>query len=233
MKDNKLVSVIMSVYNDGDRVQKAIESILNQSYSNFELLITDDCSSDHTLRICNKYSELDNVKVYRNNENIGLTKSLNKLIELTKGDFIASQDSDDISHKMRIEKQIEYMETRDLLVSTTRATLLQNNYYKIRPRWSHLIPNKLVIKLKNPFIHGTLIIQKELLLEFGCYDESYYFAQDFKLFSDLINSGVKVTTLGENLYTLNTENNLSTKFKNQQQKFSNRILKENRKIISK
>jgi glycosyltransferase involved in cell wall biosynthesis len=46
MKDNKLVSVIMSVYNDGDRVQKAIESILNQSYSNFELLITDDCSSD-------------------------------------------------------------------------------------------------------------------------------------------------------------------------------------------
>ena len=233
MKDNKLVSVIMSVYNDGDRVQKAIESILNQSYSNFELLITDDCSSDHTLRICNKYSELDNVKVYQNNENIGLTKSLNKLIEQAKGDFIARQDSDDISHKMRIEKQIEYMETRDLLVSTTRATLLQNNYYKIRPRWSHLIPNKLVIKLKNPFIHGTLIIQKELLLEFGCYDESYYFAQDFKLFSDLINSGIKVTTLGENLYTLNTENNLSTKFKNQQQKFSNRILKENRKIISK
>tara|TARA_Y100000389_G_C17458638_1_gene519970 strand:+ start:2090 stop:2791 length:702 start_codon:yes stop_codon:yes gene_type:complete len=233
MKDNKLVSVIMSVYNDGDRVQKAIESILNQSYSNLELLITDDCSSDHTLRICNKYSELDNVKVYRNKENIGLTKSLNKLIEQAKGDFIARQDSDDISHKMRIEKQIEYMETRDLLVSTTRATLLQNNYYKIRPRWSHLIPNKLVIKLKNPFIHGTLIIQKELLLEFGCYDESYYFAQDFKLFSDLINSGIKVTTLGENLYTLNTENNLSTKFKNQQQKFSNRILKENRKIISK
>ena len=233
MKNNKLVSVIMSVYNDSDRVQKAIESILKQSYSNFELLIMDDCSSDQTLKICNKYSDLDNVKVYRNNENIGLTKSLNKLIELAKGDFIARQDSDDISHKMRIEKQIEYMETRDLLVSTTRATLLQNNYYKIRPRWSHLIPNKLVIKLKNPFIHGTLIIQKELLLEFGCYDESYYFAQDFKLFSDLINSGVKVTTLGENLYTLNTENNLSTKFKNQQQKFSNRILKENRKIISK
>ena len=163
MKDNKLVSVIMSVYNDGDRVQKAIESILNQSYSNFELLITDDCSSDHTLRICNKYSELDNVKVYRNNENIGLTKSLNKLIELTKGDFIARQDSDDISHKMRIEKQIEFMNNNNSCgISGTYAEIFGESE-GIRKHSTDTNELKIRSLFSCQFCHPTVIIRKKII----------------------------------------------------------------------
>ena len=81
MDENKLVSVIMSVYNDANRVKKSIESILNQSYSNIELLIMDDGSTDNTFEICKNYQNENNVKIFKNNHNIGLTKSLNILIK--------------------------------------------------------------------------------------------------------------------------------------------------------
>jgi glycosyltransferase involved in cell wall biosynthesis len=230
MSNKNLVSVIMSVYNDELRVGKAIESILNQSYKNIELLIVDDSSTDKTLEICKDYIQT-NVHVYKNKKNIGLTKSLNKLLKLSNGNYIARQDSDDISHPTRIEKQINHMLKNKLLVSTTRANLLENSPSKIRPRWSHHIPNTLIIKFKNPFIHGTLVIEKELLEEIGGYDEEYYFAQDFKLFSDLINLKINIQTLREPLYFLNTTDNLSTRFTSAQSEYSKKILKENRKLI--
>ena len=76
----------------------------------------------------------------------------------------------------------------------------------------------MVINLKNPFIHGTLLIDKALLKKIGGYDEHYYFAQDFKLFSSLINENIEIKTLSEPLYFLNTEDNLSTKYKSKQKK---------------
>ena len=232
MTSSPKISILMSCFNSEETVQKSINSILQQSYDEFEFLIMDDNSTDNTFNIIKENAKIDTrIRYFRNEINLGLTKSLNKLIEHSKGSFIARQDADDISLKERLEIQIEFLKSSSNRIVTTRAVNIDSR--KIHPGFSYYLPKNFVIKYKNPFIHGTLIIQKELLLEFGCYDESYYFAQDFKLFSDLINSGVKVTTLGENLYTLNTENNLSTKFKNQQQKFSNRILKENRKIISK
>ena len=156
MDENKLVSVIMSVYNDANRVKKSIESILNQSYSNIELLIMDDGSTDNTFEICKNYQNENNVKIFKNNQNIGLTKSLNILIKESSGYYIARQDSDDTSEIVRIEKQIDFMSHKNLLVSTTRAYVFNEITENIRPRYSHLIPNRLIIKLKKPFLFMEL-----------------------------------------------------------------------------
>ncbi len=231
MTKNSKVTVIMAVFNDEARVKNSIESILGQTYQNIELLILDDNSSDKTFDICDSYSNESNVNVFRNPKNIGLTKSLNKLIEMSDCDFIARQDSDDISYPTRIEKQLDFMDVNKVLVSTTRAHISNQSRKKIRPRYSHYLSNKLVINLKNPFIHGTLLIDKALLKKMGGYDEHYYFAQDFKLFSSLINENIEIKTLNEPLYFLNTEDNLSTKYKSKQKKYSKEILRENRKLF--
>ena len=104
---NQLVSVIMGVYNNEDTVKNAIDSILNQSYKNIELIITDDNSSDNSLSVIKNYQDQKNVKLIENKENIGLTKSLNLMIKASKGKLIARQDADDISLEKRIEVQVE------------------------------------------------------------------------------------------------------------------------------
>ena len=116
MMNNKyFLSVLMSVYNSETTVDKSIKSILNQSYKNFEFLIMDDFSNDNTFSICKTFANnYENIKVYRNEENLGLTISLNKLIRLSSGQIIARQDGDDVSHKQRFEKQLNYIEKKKL-----------------------------------------------------------------------------------------------------------------------
>ena len=97
----------MSVHNNEATVNTAIESILDQSYKNIELIITDDCSSDNSLSIIKKYIDKKNVKLIENSENKGLTKSLNSMIKVAQGKFIARQDADDISLYNRIQVQVE------------------------------------------------------------------------------------------------------------------------------
>ena len=101
----------MSVFNGEKHVNSAIKSILNQTFRDFEFIIIDDGSKDNTLKVIKEYAKIDNrIKVIRNLTNIGLTKSLNKAIKLSKGEFIARQDTDDISLPNRLEKQIEFLQ---------------------------------------------------------------------------------------------------------------------------
>ena len=90
----KKISVLMSVFNDEINVESAISGVLNQTYDNFELLIMDDCSTDSTKKIIKQYKNKDKrVKIFENSKNIGLTRSLNKLLNESQGDLIARQDS--------------------------------------------------------------------------------------------------------------------------------------------
>ena len=138
------ISVVMSVYNDEDNLEKAIESILSQTYTNFEFLILDDSSTDDSLNVIQKYCKDKRVKLYINKQNLGLTKSLNILVNKSEGKYIFRQDSDDISLPKRFEKQIEVLEKKEFKVCTSRAINSQNN--KIIPGLSSWIPKKLAIK---------------------------------------------------------------------------------------
>lgn len=209
ISSNVLVSVILSTYNSEETIEKSLVSLLNQTYKNLEILISDDGSTDKTKEICKKFQLNDErILLFSNKKNIGLTKSLNSLAQKARGSLIARQDADDISLPERIEKQVQFMNRKKLDAVTTRSLVMQNN--KKRPGISFYIPDKLLINKKNPFIHGTLIIKKNVFKEIGYYDERFYFAQDYKLFHDLLNKGYKVKTLNEALYILNTENNISS-----------------------
>ena len=217
--NNKLVSVLMSCFNSENTVDDSIKSILNQTYNHIELLIIDDGSTDNTYEVLSKFEKTNkHIKVYRNSKNLGLTKSLNMLIDKSTGTYIARQDADDISSKDRILFQYESVENQKLDFCSSRATIL-NSQKKI-PGFSYFLPTKWVMKYKNPFIHGTLMIRKDALVSIGGYDERFYYSQDYELFYKLQKNNFKFKNIYEPLYVLNTENNISSNFRNEQKYYS-------------
>ena len=209
------ISVIMSVYNDEKNIANAVESILSQTYENFELLILDDFSTDGTLSILDSYRKQDSrINLHKNKKNLGLTKSLNILIKKCKGQIIARQDSDDVSYKERFHLQRDYLLENDLDACTTLAKVKNSN--KGIPNISQYLNPKLVIKYKNPFIHGSLMMYTEVLKKIGMYDENFYYAQDFKLIKDLIANTYKIKIMKKVLYELNMVENISQIYKEEQ-----------------
>jgi len=230
MKMNKkfpLVSVLMSTFNSEKTLERAIDSILNQSYKHIEFLICNDGSTDNTVKILEKYSNLyEQIEIINNNNNIGLTKSLNLLIDKSKGDFIARQDADDYSDPERIKEQIKHCINNKFHAVFTRSYNLNKN--TSMQNISYLIPYKILINFRNPFVHGTMLINSKIIKKLGGYDESYYFAQDYKLYRDLIDNGIKIKKERKILYYLNTKNNISSLRKEEQKYYANCV--KNRKI---
>ena len=222
--ENPLISVLLSVYNDDKNIKKSIDSILSQSYKNIELLVIDDCSTDNTYEIINEIKD-SRVKIFRNKDNKGLTKSLNILIKESKGQILARQDSDDVSLPNRLEIQYSELQKSQLDACTTRAHI--KNSKRSIPRFSHLLPLSIVIKYKNPFIHGTLMIRKSVILNIGMYDENIKYAQDYKLFLELLKKNYKIRILRKKLYVLNMKNNISSLKKEEQRSFFKKIQQDN------
>ena len=203
------ISVLLSTYNNEDTIGESINSILNQQGIDLELLICDDGSTDSTYQILSNLEKKDNrLKIIQNVKNIGLTKSLNKLIAIAKGEIIARHDTDDLSMVGRIEKQVSLLVDYNLDFCTTRA--IKMNTKKKTPNLSFYFPPKLLIKFKNPFIHGTLAIKKKVLRDVGGYNEKFIYAQDYDLFNRLINSNYNFDVIKKPLYILNTKNNISS-----------------------
>jgi glycosyltransferase involved in cell wall biosynthesis len=218
-----LISVIMSVYNDSKNIRNSIESILNQDFKNFEFLIMDDGSTDESYEIIDIYSKDTRVKVFKNNENLGLTKSLNILLEACQGSFIARQDSDDLSLASRFTKQLQFINNKNLDFCGSRAIIKGST--KVTPNRSYYLPLKLTLKIKNPFIHGSLLIKKSIMKDVNNYDERFFYSQDFKLVKDIFNSGYSMKIIREPLYVLNLENNISTNYKDKQRYYADCVRK--------
>lgn len=219
MSNSTLVSVLISTYNDENTILKAVSSIQSQTYKNLEILIIDDGSTDSTHSILISLAKNDSrIKILKNNKNIGLTKSLNILINSSKGYIIARQDADDISYPERIATQIKLMEYYNLDFCSSRALIM--NSKRTIPNFSYYLPKKILIKYKNPFIHGTLIIKRDVLLEVGKYNEHYYYSQDYKLMIELLKRGYSFKVNKEPLYLLNTENNISKLNYQEQKKYA-------------
>ena len=220
-----LVSVVMSAFNSETTIEKSLVSLLNQTYSEIEILVIDDNSTDNTFEICSDLSKKhENLKIFRNRNNLGLTKNLNTLINKSNGDFIARQDADDISISNRLDMQLKYLNKYDLDGCATRAYIMGKN--KIIPGKSYYLPKKIVMKKKNPFIHGTLLIKSSVIKEVGLYNEKFYYSQDYKLMSDLLKNNYKLKIMKEPLYHLNMEGNISIKYKKEQEYYANCVKKD-------
>lgn len=112
--DKKLVSVIIPAYNRGATIERAIESVLSQTYSNIECIIVDDCSTDNTVDVVNKtYHNDERVKCYKLDQNSGACVARNRGVEIARGDYVAFLDSDDRFRPEKIEKQVDALEMSD------------------------------------------------------------------------------------------------------------------------
>ena len=222
--NKNLISVLLPVFNSEKDINVAIQSILNQSYKDLELLIIDDGSTDNSYQICMNISEQDNrVKVFRNHNNLGLTKSLNLLINESSGKYLARQDADDWSEETRFEKQLKFMNDENIDVVYARS--VRNDTQNIFPRLSYYLPLNFVLRYKNPLIHGTMLAKKNIIEKVGGYDEKFIYSQDYKLAFDLINLGFKLRIMKNVLYKSNFINNISTTKKKEQEYYANCVRK--------
>lgn len=218
------ISVIMSVYNHENFLNYSVSSILNQNFENFEFLIIDDASTDNSYEILKEYSLQDNrIKVFKNTKNIGLTKSLNKLISHSSSKFLARQDSDDFSLPNRLKVQYSFLTSSHYQACTSRA--LTKDGMETLPNFSYYFPKKTILKFKNPFVHGSLMISRKLINEIGKYDERFYYSQDYKLFSDLYSAKYRIKILKQPLYILNMKDNISSNFTSEQKYYASCVKK--------
>jgi len=224
------ISVIMSIYSEPiEWIKDAIDSILSQSFRDFEfIIINDNPTRKENLTILNKYIKNDNrIIIIKNKKNIGLTKSLNEGIKLAKGRYIARMDADDVSLPSRFEKQYNFMENHhNCIVCGTQINFIGDLTKKTSLDWIKNESNdiKSQLALSTCFIHPTVLIRKNILTENEIfYDEFFEQSQDYKLWADLYTLG-EFNNLNEVLLLYRkSSHQISTKKKHNQQKYSGTI----------
>ncbi len=177
----------MSIKNDeGNYLSQSIESILNQSFKNFEFIIILDGSDKNTIQKVEYYKNLDPRLRIFNQKNLGLTKSLNIAIRKSRADLIVRQDYDDVSELNRLEYLYKYMlKNLDIvLLGSNCSKINEKNTIigKIKVECNH-IKLKKKISYFNPLIHPSVIFRKKILSEFNFYNENYSVSQDYELWS--------------------------------------------------
>jgi glycosyltransferase involved in cell wall biosynthesis len=196
----KLVSVLIPCYNSEIYIQEAIQSILNQTYTNFELIILDDGSNDDTKSIIACFSD-PRIILLCENENRGIVYQLNKGIKCAKGEYIARMDADDIAFPNRIEKQVDFLEdpsNRGIDVLGTDAISIGIetkviNFKNYKPRQISFLLN-----FYCPILHPSVMMRKEIFINGLKYPSEYKYAEDLALWR-FINNGKNIAILNESL----------------------------------
>ncbi len=177
-KNLPLISVVMPNYNNKKFIIETIESVLNQTYSNFEFIILDDCSTDDSWKIIQKYAKKDKrIKAFRNEKNLQIVKSRNKLFSLMskKSKYVAIIDSDDVAIKNRFELQVNFLEKHldfglvggNLIIIDEESKITGRRKYLSKD--SELRKNMLV---KNNFAQPTIMMRRTILDKVGNYSKA-------------------------------------------------------------
>lgn len=199
-----MISVIMAVYNAEKYLNECIESILNQTYKDFEFIIIDDCSTDRSFSIIQEYAKKNKkIKVINNKENLGLTKNLNKALLLSKGKYIARMDADDISESTRFERQIKFLEeNQDIDIVGSFCTDIDEEGNKIGERKNPITHEDIlkVLPKVNPVAHPTVMMRKKSLNKIDNYKEKFKKCQDYDLWFRAAANGLKMHNIPEYLF---------------------------------
>lgn len=181
-----VVSIVLPVKNGAQYIGKAIDSILNQTYTNFELIIIDDGSTDETVKIVNQYK--DSRLRLISQENQGVAKAANRGFALSKGQYITRHDHDDISLPTRLEKQVQYLETHpECGMVGAWAHIWCADQPTERTHRHPTSPGEIALALifDAPFVNASCLFRKEVLQWSGgyCENEDRIPPEDYELFS--------------------------------------------------
>lgn len=188
-----LISIIMPVYNAERYLKESLDSILSQTYRNWELIAIEDASTDASLSVLDSYAKKDpRIVIYKNIKNVGVGVSLDKGISLASGDFIARMDADDIAYPERLEKQLKFLQTHPNVVGVggqvklidQRGAYIGEKIFPTTPKGTYEMLYTAV-----PIQHPTLMVNKSLLPETFTWYDGWKKAQDLYLFFKLVNYG--------------------------------------------
>lgn len=192
-----LVSVIMPAYNADRFIAEAIRSVMAQTYTNWELLIIDDCSKDDTCLIAQKFAEADpRITLIKNEKNQGVARTRNRGFDLCKGDFVALLDSDDIWHADKLEKQLAKLQM-------THAAFAYSSYAIVdlqgkKTKADYLVPEEVSFRdlLKENVIGCSAVVLRADVLQKHRFIPDF-FHEDYVLWLQLLREGYKAVGCGE------------------------------------
>lgn len=168
-----LVSIIMGAYNCEESISSCIESIIDQTYSNWEFIICDDCSTDGTLEVLKDYATKDQrIKIVRNEKNSKLAYSLNHCLKYARGEYVARMDDDDKSLPERLEKQVLFLNEHPEYAVVGSSVQLFDGEKITGVRKSREYPQKNNVLYGPPFMHPTIVMRKSVYDELGGYTVS-------------------------------------------------------------
>lgn len=206
------VTVFMPVYNAEKYLRSSIESILNQSYSNFEFLIIDDGSTDSSVDIIESYKD-DRIVLYKNETNKGLPYTRNKGLELATGEFIALMDADDISKKDRIFKQVHFLKNNNEfgVVSSRVERLIEDKIYKPKKRIDSYRVANIQLMFNNVIGNPAAMFRKDIINKYNIsYRNECFVGQDYAFWIDC-SKHTKLAILSEPLLIYRTGHENITK----------------------
>lgn len=228
-----LVSVVMPVYNVEKFLREAIDSILNQTYKNIELIIIDDCSTDNSRDIIKSYSD-SRIRAYFNEENLQQPRTRNKALKLANGKYIAVMDSDDISLPNRIEEEVKFMESnKDIDVCGSYIKTFGGSKSRLVRTPLSDEDFKAVSVITSPVAHSTVMLRHSSFEKFNIqYDLDYRYSQDFELWSRLIFEGAKFANI-PNVLVHYRENptGVTHGHSSESQKYNEKVIIRNLKIL--
>ena len=195
-----LISVVMPVYNAGRHLEEAIESVLAQTLERFEFIIIDDGSNDDSLKMIQKFANIDDRIIYSTRENKGIICSLNEGLAVSRGSYIARMDADDICDPERLEKQYKFITENKLdvcggdYISISEDGLFQNSHTVAKQDFEIL----LAMASNVPFAHPSVMIKKSFLvrhkLRYGTSGHTH--GEDLDLWMKMYDAGAKFGNLG-------------------------------------
>ena len=203
MQTNPKISVVMAAFNEEKHIQSAVDSILSQTYEDFELIVVNDGSRDNTLESLKSIAD-DRVKIISNTKNNGLPKSLNTGIAQARGCYIARQDADDFSLPQRLQKQFDYLQKHPNIAVLGTATKIIFDDGSFSSRFPSASPTFADLLKSSRFVHGSVMMRKDVLEKVGCYNEIFRHAQDYDLWLR-ITKEFPAANLQESLYVFRSE----------------------------
>lgn len=205
------ISVIMGIYNCSETLPEAIESIINQTFSDWELIMCDDGSNDNTYEVAKKYADKYEGKIIllKNKQNEGLNYTLNKCLEIAKGEYIARMDGDDHCSANRFEVELEAFkqEPEIAIVSTDMQ------YFDETGTWGNITnptyPTKKDFLYGTPFCHAPCLVKKEAYSTVGGYSEEKMLlrVEDYHLWVKMYKAGYKGKNIHIPLYQMRDDRN--------------------------
>jgi glycosyltransferase involved in cell wall biosynthesis len=217
MNKKPLISVVMPAYNVEKFIGEAIESILNQTLSDFELIIINDGSADKTLQIIESYGKKDDRIVIITRENKGLIYSRNEGIQRAKGEYIAKMDADDVSLSSRFEKQINLMEENFLDICGASIQGFNESNQNIW-QWDCPLTDqdiKFTLMFMSAFAQ-PVVMMKKTIFDSLKYSDSFPYAEDYKLWTDVAKNNFIMGNVAEVLLKYRVHNKQTTNIHNKE-----------------